>query len=90
MSADSASLRVRVAHMIRTGRATVPVPDRPNQGDEGLQARVERLEALAEALQDQLYRHECNTDRRFLDLRRRVEPDEIARALSADARARRI
>jgi hypothetical protein len=76
--------------MIRAGRASVVATDRPNQGDEGLQARVERLEAMVEALQDQLYRHECNTDQRFHDVQRRLEPDEMARALSADARARRI
>ena len=90
MSAHSASLRARVAHMIRTNRASVPVPDRPDQGDEDLRARVERLEATVEALQDQLYRHECNTDQRFHDVQRRVQPDEMARALSADARSRRI
>ena len=88
MSAHSASLRARVAHMIRAGRASAQVPER--QPDEGLEARVERLEAVAEALQDQLYRHECNTEQRFHDLKRRVQPDEMARALSADARARRI
>jgi hypothetical protein len=55
---------------------------------DGLRERVDRLEKMVENLQDALYRHSVHEDERIDDLRRRTEPEEIARSLSADARRR--
>jgi hypothetical protein len=53
-----------------------------------LEARVEHLEAALEGLQDAVDRQAVMQDERIGDLRRRTEPEEIARALSEDARKR--
>lgn len=50
--------------------------------------RVDRLEAQLEALQDAVHRDAVRRDERQARLERRTEPDEIARALSSDARRR--
>jgi uncharacterized coiled-coil protein SlyX len=55
---------------------------------EALEARVEHLETALEGLQDALYRQAIRQDDDTADLRRRTEPERIARALSADARRR--
>jgi hypothetical protein len=52
--------------------------------------RVDRLEQMAEALQDQLYRQARRQDERFTALHHSLQPDEMARALNADARRRGI
>ena len=58
--------------------------------DANLQARVDRLERVVEALQDQLYRQARRDDERFAALHHSLQPDEMARALNADARRRGI
>jgi hypothetical protein len=73
--------------------ATAPLhaPDVPaveQASLEDLRARVDALEGLVEGLQDALYRQSRHEDERIDELRRRLEPDELARALSADARRR--
>jgi hypothetical protein len=61
-------------------------------GDPGrvaiLEARIEHLEAALEGLQDAVDRQAVLQDERIADLRRRTEPDEMARSLSEDARRR--
>jgi hypothetical protein len=52
--------------------------------------RVARLEAAVEALQDQLHRESERHQREVAELRRQLKPEELARALSADARRRGI
>jgi uncharacterized coiled-coil protein SlyX len=54
----------------------------------GLDERIQHLEAALEGLQDALYRQAVREDETRADLRRRTEPDRIARELSADARRR--
>jgi hypothetical protein len=66
--------------------ATRPASDRRRY--EELRDRVERLESVVEGLQDALYRETQRQDDRIAALHARTEPDEIARALSADARKR--
>jgi hypothetical protein len=61
---------------------------RPSQRERDLAARVERLEAVVEGLQDAIYRQAQQHDREISELRKRTDPAEIARALSADARRR--
>ncbi len=53
-----------------------------------LRDRVAELEAMVEGLQDALYRHSRQEDERIAELRHRTEPEEMARALSEDARRR--
>lgn len=53
-----------------------------------LEARVERLETALEGLQDALYRQARLEDQNIGELRRRTEPEQIARDLSDDARKR--
>ena len=64
-----------------------PSPE-PSQQERDLTVRVERLEAVVEGLQDAVYRQAQQYDREIGELRKRTEPAEIARALSADARRR--
>jgi DNA-binding HxlR family transcriptional regulator len=61
---------------------------RPPQVERDLTARLEHLESVVEALQDALYRQAQQHDRDVADLRKRTDPAELARALSADARRR--
>jgi hypothetical protein len=57
-------------------------------GIEPLLARIVRLEALVEGLQDALYRQAQHHDQQLDELRRAIQPHELARVLSADARRR--
>ena len=59
-----------------------------SQRERDLTARVARLESVIEGLQDALYRQAQQHDSEIGELRRRTDPAEIARALSADARRR--
>ena len=52
---------------------------------ETCEARIEHLETVLEGLQDALYRHEKES---LAELRRRTDPDQMARDLSEDARRR--
>jgi uncharacterized coiled-coil protein SlyX len=76
----------------RSGGGLPSSPRSPDAGWEHrletLEARLERLEKGLEGLQDALYRHEVVQDRNNDELRRRTEPEQIARDLSRDARAR--
>jgi hypothetical protein len=53
-----------------------------------LEARVEHLEAELEGLQDAVHRRAVAEDERIDALRRRTEPEQVARDLSEDARRR--
>jgi uncharacterized coiled-coil protein SlyX len=55
---------------------------------ETLEARMARLEAQLEGLQDAVYRGAVLEDESLDELRRRTEPEQIARDLSRDARRR--
>ena len=57
-------------------------------GRDDLVARLERLEALTEGLQDAVYRQAQRHDEEMQELRRSLQPDELARSLSDDARRR--
>ena len=65
-----------------------PSPHEPPQHERDVTARVERLEAVIEGLQDAIYRQAQQHDTEIDELRKRTDPAEIARALSADARRR--
>jgi hypothetical protein len=53
-----------------------------------LEVRIERLEAVIEGLQDAIHRQAVLSDERLDELGRRIEPHQLARALSQDARKR--
>jgi hypothetical protein len=55
---------------------------------ETLEARMEHLERQLEGLQDALYRRAMLEDENIGELRRRTEPERMARDLSRDARER--
>jgi hypothetical protein len=53
-----------------------------------VEARLERLETALEGLQDALYRHQVIDEENIDELRRRTDPEQMARDLSDDARRR--
>jgi hypothetical protein len=55
---------------------------------ETLEARVEHLERELEGLQDALYRQSTLEHENIGELRRRIEPERLARDLDQDARRR--
>jgi hypothetical protein len=79
----------------RNGRKTPsakPLMAQPEVGSEArieiLEARVTRLEAALEGLQDAIHRQAVLHDERLDEFGRRIDPHEIARTLSQDARKR--
>jgi hypothetical protein len=58
------------------------------QRSDRLEARIEHLEAALEGLQDAVYRQAVLEDEHIGELRRRTEPDQMARDLSQHARRR--
>ena len=79
--------RLRGSLRVRFASAPAPLPPADRRYAE-FRDRAERLESVVEALQDALYRETQRQDERIPAFRARTEPDEIARALSADARKR--
>jgi hypothetical protein len=55
---------------------------------EKLEARVGHLESELEGLQDAIHRRAVHDDEQMEELRRRMEPERLARDLSDDARRR--
>ena len=55
---------------------------------QALERRVAHLEAMIEGLQDAVHREAKRTNEQLDDMRRRIEPSELSRALSRDARER--
>ena len=53
-----------------------------------LTARVEHLEAELEGLQDAVYRQAVREQENIGELRRRIEPEQLARDLGQDAQRR--
>ena len=53
-----------------------------------VEVRVEHLETALEGLQDALYRHQILDEKNISELRRRTDPEQMARDLSDDARRR--
>ena len=65
-------------------------PDGPSAPDrlQELTVRVAHLEASLEGLQDEIYRASQRHDRELAELRRAMQPENLARDLSGDARRR--
>jgi hypothetical protein len=92
-SSRLAALAERVDRLWRRGR-TRPASETPavevdrERRLKTVEARVERLETALEGLQDALYRHQVLDEENIAELRRRTEPEQMARDLSDDARRR--
>jgi hypothetical protein len=61
---------------------------RPPTGVRPLVERIDALEAMVEGLQDSVDRQSRRQDERISELARRLDPSELARALSDDSRKR--
>jgi uncharacterized coiled-coil protein SlyX len=55
-----------------------------------LESRLRHLEATLEGLQDSVYRETQRIDEALAELRQKTEPENMSRALSADARRRGV
>lgn len=72
----------------RLRRRQSPPEDLSRLRMDALEGRVADLEGLVEGLQDAVHRDSVRRDERIARLERKVEPGELARALSDDARER--
>ena len=85
------TIKQRVRRLWRSGeqRSKPPGPDTGWQRRlETLEARTEHLELVLEGLQDAVHRRAILEDESIGELRRRTEPDQIARDLNRNARER--
>ncbi len=73
---------------IASGGHNRPAIEPSDRRVEELSDRLERLETVVEGLQDAVYRESQRLEARIDDVRARTEPEEMARALSQDARRR--
>jgi uncharacterized coiled-coil protein SlyX len=71
-----------------SGTRTVEQDRRLERRLEAVETRMDHLEAALEGLQDAVYRQAQRDDANLEELRRRTEPERIARELSDDARRR--
>jgi hypothetical protein len=87
-----AAIRAGVIRLWQRRSGARPGSRRPDAGWEQrletLAARVEHLEAELEGLQDAVYRQAVLEQENIGDLRRRTEPEQLARDLGHDARRR--
>jgi hypothetical protein len=65
-----------------------PAADTPPGDLHSIVRRLDSLEAMVEGLQDAVDRQARRQDERAAELTRRLEPSELARSLSDDARRR--
>jgi hypothetical protein len=88
----TAGIRAAVIRLWRStsgARSSSSSPDAGwEQRLESLAVRVEHLEAELEGLQDAVYRQAVLEQENIGDLRRRTEPEQLARDLGQDARRR--
>ena len=86
--------RVGLASPTRAAEAPeeMPAADRADPATDErfrrLEARIGHLEATLEGLQDSVYRETQRIDESLAELREKTEPENMSRALSADARRR--
>jgi hypothetical protein len=75
----------------RIRRRRRPTVEQPAESRiEILERRVGNLEDLVEGLQDAVHRESVRRDEQAAQLERKTEPQQLARALSEDARKRGI
>jgi hypothetical protein len=69
-------------------RPPPPPEDLSRQTIDALEGRVADLEVMVQGLQDAVHRDAVRRDEQAARFERRIEPSELARALSEDARER--
>jgi len=69
-------------------RPPPPPEDLSRHTIDALEGRVTDLEVMVQGLQDAVHRDAVRRDEQAARLERRIEPSELARALSDDARER--
>ena len=74
--------------MARRMRRTIARRRRHDEADALLRTRVDQLEKALEALQDSVYKDVVRQDERLDELARKLEPPNLVRAISEDARRR--
>jgi hypothetical protein len=72
----------------RLRRRPSPSEDLSRHTIDGLEGRVADLERMVQGLQDAVHRDAVRRDEQAARFERRIEPRELARALSEDARER--
>jgi hypothetical protein len=72
----------------RLRRRPPPPEDLSRHTVDALETRVADLEEMVEGLQDAVHREAMRRDEQHARLERRIEPSELARALSDHARER--
>jgi uncharacterized coiled-coil protein SlyX len=60
----------------------------PDDRIASLETRVSHLEAMIEGLQDSVHRETMRSNDRLDEMERKIEPSELSRRLSKDARER--
>ena len=75
--------RTRRPGLRRFGRTKLP-----EDVAESLEARVTHLEAMIEGLQDAVHRETLRTHAELEEIRKQLDPAELSRAISKDARER--
>jgi hypothetical protein len=86
---EPAGLIARIRQIRRTDEASSQALRKPDTiALQVLQARIEHLEQLVEALQDSVYRESERHAKRITELEARIEPGALSVALSTDARER--
>jgi uncharacterized coiled-coil protein SlyX len=81
----------RIRQIRRTAAAERGSPAQPEVGNgqiRALEARVAHLEQMVEGLQDSVHRESERQSKRIAELETRIEPDELSKALSDNARER--
>ncbi len=82
-------LITRIRQIRRTADVSATAPRKDDTTAlQALQARLEHVEHLVEALQDSVHRESARQDRRIAELEARTQPAALSVALSKDARDR--
>jgi hypothetical protein len=79
---------VEGGQMARRMRRTIARRRRHDEDDALLRTRIDQLEKALEALQDSVYKDVVRQDERIDELARRLDPPNLVRAISEDARRR--
>jgi hypothetical protein len=79
---------VEGGQMARRMRRTIARRRRHDEDDALLRTRIDQLERALEALQDSVYKDVVRQDERIDELARQLDPPNLVRAISEDARRR--
>jgi hypothetical protein len=82
--------RIRQIRRVAKTHDTAQIPSGDPRPDRlrVLETRVEHLESLLQGLQDSVHRESSRQEKRITELETRIQPSELGKALSEDARTR--